>query len=127
MHLSKQEESLFVFFQGHLEYETDTLMREYRRDVGRYVKGEASTHPLLPCGYFDSNHEQALSALRDKADSCRTQELLASVTATLENAKVENEWRHSATRIYKNWLQLICKRKNEHQSDRHSVALSMSR
>ncbi len=29
----KQENSLFVFFQGHPEYEPDTLMREYRRDV----------------------------------------------------------------------------------------------
>ncbi|HXU25509.1 MAG TPA: homoserine O-succinyltransferase, partial [Tepidiformaceae bacterium] len=30
----KQEEGLFVFFQGHPEYESETLLGEYRRDVG---------------------------------------------------------------------------------------------
>jgi homoserine O-succinyltransferase/O-acetyltransferase len=123
----KQEESLFVFFQGHLEYEADTLMREYRRDVGRYVKGETNTHPLLPRGYFDHNHELALTVLRDKAASCRTPELLANVTAALESARIENPWQHSATRIYRNWLQAICARKNEHKSKHHSAVLSMSR
>ena len=42
----KQQKSLFVFFQGHPEYESDTLLREYRRDVGRYIKGETATYPF---------------------------------------------------------------------------------
>ena len=34
-------DSLDVFFQGHPEYEPDTLLREYRRDVGRFlVRGD---------------------------------------------------------------------------------------
>jgi len=123
----KQEKSLFVFFQGHLEYESDTLMREYRRDVGRYVKGETNTHPLLPRGYFDHDHEQVLRVLRDKADVCRSPELLAGVTAALESAKIDNAWQDSATRIYRNWLECICARKNEQKSKPHSAVLSMSR
>lgn len=35
----KQYKSLFVFFQGHPEYESDTLLLEYRRDVARYLRG----------------------------------------------------------------------------------------
>jgi homoserine O-succinyltransferase len=38
----KQQKGLLVFFQGHPEYESDTLLREYRRDVGRYIKAR---HP----------------------------------------------------------------------------------
>jgi homoserine O-succinyltransferase len=36
----KQQKRLFVFFQGHPEYESDTLLREYQRDVGRYINGQ---------------------------------------------------------------------------------------
>ena len=53
----KQDAGLFVFFQGHPEYEPETLMGEYRRDVGRYLKGEAETYPLLPLDYFDEETE----------------------------------------------------------------------
>jgi homoserine O-succinyltransferase/O-acetyltransferase len=123
----KQEESLFVFFQGHLEYESDTLMREYRRDVGRYVKGETNTHPLLPSGYIAHNHEQALAVLREKAVSCRTTELLASVTTALKDVRIENAWRHSAVRIYRNWLRCISAQKNEDKGKHRSAVLSMSR
>jgi homoserine O-succinyltransferase/O-acetyltransferase len=103
----KQEESLFVFFQGHLEYEADTLTREYRRDVGRYVKGETKTYPLLPSGYFDCKTEAALMALRDQAASLRDLELLTRVAAAIEETKPENTWRNSASLIYGNWLQAV--------------------
>ena len=63
----KEENSLFVFFQGHPEYDSDTLLREYRRDVGRYLNHEATTYPSIPRGYFDSSTEGVLTALRDKA------------------------------------------------------------
>jgi homoserine O-succinyltransferase/O-acetyltransferase len=44
----KQQKKLFVFFQGHPEYESDTLLREYRRDIGRYFKGETDMRPSIP-------------------------------------------------------------------------------
>jgi homoserine O-succinyltransferase/O-acetyltransferase len=113
----KEENSLFVFFQGHPEYESDTLLREYRRDVGRYLRCEVNTYPLIPRGYFDLSTERSLTALREKAMSCRNEESLASVTATLEEKKIENTWHSTATRIYRNWLEYICAQKNESQGD----------
>jgi len=41
-------------------------MKEYRRDVGRYIHGETSIYPLLPRGYFDGLAEEALTALHEK-------------------------------------------------------------
>ena len=73
----KKENSLFVFFQGHPEYDSDTLLREYRRDVGRYLNHEATTYPSIPAGYFDRGTEVTLAALRDMAMSCRSGELFA--------------------------------------------------
>ena len=113
----KQENSLFVFFQGHPEYESDTLLREYRRDVGRYLRGEMNKYPLVPRGYFDLSTEGALIALREKAMFCRSEELLANVTAILEEKKIENTWHSTAASIYRNWLEYICAQKNESQRD----------
>jgi homoserine O-succinyltransferase len=109
----KQEKSLFVFFQGHLEYESGTLMREYRRDVQRFVKGETDAYPPLPRGYFDSETEVTLTAVREKAISCRNTESLNNILAATEGANIRNTWQSSASRIYRNWLEWICVRKNE--------------
>jgi homoserine O-succinyltransferase len=115
----KQEKSLLVFFQGHLEYESDTLLREYRRDVQRCIKGEIDTYPLLPRGYFDGKTESTLTALREEDVAMRNAGLLNTIAAVTENATIRNTWQSSASRIYRNWLDLICARKRE--SDVHDA------
>jgi homoserine O-succinyltransferase len=115
----KQEGSLFVFFQGHPEYESDTLLREYRRDVGRYLRQEADTYPFLPRGYFDDLTESALSALREEGVACRSEELFAGVESVLETAKIENTWSHTAARTYRNWLEYIRARKSASPGELH--------
>ncbi len=42
--------ALQVFLQGHPEYDADTLAREYRRDVGRFLAGERADAPAPPAG-----------------------------------------------------------------------------
>lgn len=46
----KRDKSLFVFFQGHPEYDPDSLLLEYRREIGRYLRGEANEYPSIPRG-----------------------------------------------------------------------------
>jgi homoserine O-succinyltransferase len=107
----KQHKSLFVFSQGHPEYESDTLLLEYRRDVGRYLRGETNTYPSMPRGYFDHDTVKALTALGEEALSRPREELLAEVSAALENTRIENTWQATATCIYRNWLEYICAQK----------------
>jgi homoserine O-succinyltransferase len=107
----KQQKKLFVFFQGHPEYESDTLLREYRRDVGRYIKGEAARYPLLPQSYFDEATVAELTALQEKATSQRSEELLPELSSILGSKKIENTWQSSAAGIYRNWLAHICAQK----------------
>ena len=123
----KQVNSLFVFFQGHPEYEADTLLREYRRDVGRYLKGESESYPMIPSGYFDQPTTDALSALRERAIAHRSEELLTGVAAVLEKPEIENTWRLTAALIYRNWLEYILARKHSTQVDhgvRYAIAAS---
>jgi homoserine O-succinyltransferase/O-acetyltransferase len=113
----KQVNSLFVFFQGHPEYGAYTLLREYRRDVSRYLRGESDGYPSTPSGYFDQPTADALSVLREKAVSNRNKELLASIAAVLDKTAVENTWRMTAALIYRNWLEYIRARKQSTQLD----------
>ena len=48
----KERGSLLLFFQGHPEYEGTTLLKEYRRDVGRYLNAQQPHYPTLPVGYL---------------------------------------------------------------------------
>jgi homoserine O-succinyltransferase len=113
----KQDNSLFVFFQGHPEYESDTLLREYRRDAGRFLRHDADTYPSIPRGYFDPGTEATLTALRARALSSRSKDLLASVSTALDKSKIENTWRSTATQIYRNWLLYLCAQKTSGPRD----------
>jgi homoserine O-succinyltransferase/O-acetyltransferase len=107
----KECKSLFVFFQGHPEYEPNALQLEYRRDVGRYLRGETDAYPLMPRNYFDRETEMALMAVESGARQQAREELLADVSGILEKVSIENTWRATATCIYRNWLQHIAMQK----------------
>jgi homoserine O-succinyltransferase len=107
----KHENSLLVFFQGHPEYESNTLQLEYRRDVGRYLKGETGNYPSLPHNYFDGTTVIALTALRDEALRQPREELLKEVSKVLGDARIENTWKATAACIYGNWLNYISAQK----------------
>jgi homoserine O-succinyltransferase/O-acetyltransferase len=107
----KQFKSLFVFFQGHPEYEPNTLLLEYRRDVGRYLRGETEKYPLMPRGYFSEETQMALTALQRESALRAREELLAEVTGVLEQVGIQKSWGETAKSIYRNWLQYICAQK----------------
>jgi len=109
---AKERKSLFVFFQGHPEYEADTLLLEYRRDVGRFLKRETDTYPSMPQGYFGEDTVDALTAVRERALSDRRQELLADFPTALVAGKVKNTWHSTAVSVYNNWLLYLCTQKD---------------
>ena len=47
----KEAAGLLVFLQGHPEYDADTLAREYRRDMQRFLSGTTSMPPAAPSNY----------------------------------------------------------------------------
>ena len=109
----KQRKSLFVFFQGHPEYDAVALMLEYRRDIGRYLRGERDTYPPMPQGYFDADLVDALNALRERALADRREALLAEFPTALAADRVTNNWRSTAESLYRNWLLYICGEKRQ--------------
>lgn len=118
----KQRQSLFIFFQGHLEYEANTLLLEYRRDIGRYLRGERDTYPLMPQDYFDTETTAALAAFEERAIRDRRVELLADFPSALAERNLAQPWRTAAVRIYRNWLAYLCAQQRVERQARKDLA-----
>jgi homoserine O-succinyltransferase len=99
--------SLFVHFQGHPEYKSLTLLKEFRRDVRRYLNKERETYPTQPAGYFDASVAPALEAFRTKAMRERDGELMSEFPEAALSASLEHSWKPSASGIYRNWLKYL--------------------
>jgi homoserine O-succinyltransferase/O-acetyltransferase len=104
---TRQRRSLFLCFQGHPEYEDVTLLREYRRDVGRFLRGEQAAYPLQPRNYFAPAAAVLLEEFRERALRDRRPELLTDFPAAAAARDLGNPWRGAATRIYGNWLAFV--------------------
>jgi homoserine O-succinyltransferase len=110
----RQEQSLFVFFQGHPEYGAASLLNEFRRDVGRFLKGERERYPGMPQHYFDAATEAALAAFRDRAEAAPREALLAEFPVAAEAAShgaSSADWQPFAVAIYRNWLSALSTQK----------------
>ena len=99
-----QRRAVFVFYQGHPEYDAGALFREYRRDVGRYLAGTMERYPEMPRGYFDDQTARAFAAFRDLAERERTRELLEAFPGRDAGAIPPQLWLDAAVRLYSNWL-----------------------
>jgi homoserine O-succinyltransferase len=112
---ARQDKSFHLFLQGHPEYGAKTLLREYRRDIGRYLRRERDDYPLLPLGYVDGAAASVASAFRERALIDRREHLIASFPfGTLEaglEAMGETPWRACAVGIYEKWLEYLSGRK----------------
>ncbi|HYM43801.1 MAG TPA: homoserine O-succinyltransferase [Steroidobacteraceae bacterium] len=103
----RHERSLMLFFQGHPEYEDTTLLKEYRRDVGRYLAGQQPHYPTMPHGYLPAEAVTALESFRERALARRAPELLGGFPFAAVAAVLANTWRPSSVAIYRNWLDFI--------------------
>ena len=103
--------SLFVYVQGHPEYETETLLKEYRRDVKRFLRHERETYPLLPHGYLNAEATKRMCDFREQALSNPQEDVLAAFPDSFVTETLQNGWHSSGARVYCNWLQYVAARK----------------
>jgi homoserine O-succinyltransferase/O-acetyltransferase len=72
----KERRNRMLFFQGHPEYDTQTLGREYVRDVRRYLTGEREAYPNVPRFYFNATEKELLDRFRARALDARNATLM---------------------------------------------------
>ena len=111
--VKKKKQSLFLHFQGHPEYVAQTLLKEYRRDIRRFLRRERETYPSMPRDYFDAAGANLLTDFRDSVLSNRREELMESFPEAALVGSLHKTWHSSATAIYGNWLQYVLIKKAE--------------
>jgi len=110
---AKQDGSFFLFFQGHPEYDADTLLREYRRDVARFLDGERADYPATPIDYLTEEATALAEAFRTRACAERHGDLIARFPRDALEAGLQSPWRPAALGIYQKWVAYLCARKAE--------------
>lgn len=114
---------LFVFVQGHPEYSTSSLLREYKRDLQRYLRGERSTRPPIPLHYLDDHSEQLLNEFATEASRRpAAEDVMAGFPFDEVRQRVVNTWRPQGERLYANWIGEILRRKRVARNGQETAA-----
>ncbi|UCF37826.1 MAG: homoserine O-succinyltransferase [Acidobacteriota bacterium] len=97
-----------IFMQGHPEYDFNSLLKEYKREVLRFIEGEIDVYPPHPENYFPEEaaviadeYQRIVQASR-KAGTA----IPPFPEATLERY-VDNTWGDTGKAIFNNWLGLV--------------------
>lgn len=96
--------SLLVCFQGHPEYDDVSLLKEYRRDVGRFLRGEQAAWPTLPRGYLGERGLEALARYRREVEPARDPARFTDFPMSAIAEELRATWRAPAVSLYRNWL-----------------------
>lgn len=98
----------FIYLQGHPEYDRISLLKEYKREIARYLGGERVDYPAFPDNYFPAPARQRLLRHREV------------VVREFENARpppefpeeeivgyTDNTWADTGKAIFNNWMGLV--------------------
>ncbi len=97
-----------VFFQGHPEYDTISLLKEYKREVMRYWAGERDDYPPLPENYFNAEALRIVAEYRMAVESARRRGIEPpEFPEALLAPMLDNTWRDTAKAVFNNWLGLV--------------------
>lgn len=94
VHLAVSPDGLrVVYSQGHPEYDLNSLLKEYKRELLRFRRGELAAPPPFPENYLDPE-ARALCAGEDFPER--------EITALLDNT-----WGDTGKAVFNNWLGLV--------------------
>ncbi len=112
---------LFVLSQGHPEYSSATLLREYRRDVRRYLGRQSTTYPRIPVGYLALEAVELLQEFKREATAgAPTLALMERFPFEAVSAGIATDWHRPMERLAGNWLDEVQHRKQLRVSARAS-------
>lgn len=106
VHLTTSADGLrVVMFQGHPEYDTVSLLKEYKREVVRFVRGERTDYPPFPRHYLGVRQRALFSEYQ-----LRVERALARGAALAEFPEgtvlgdLQNTWHDTAEAVIGNWM-----------------------
>jgi homoserine O-succinyltransferase/O-acetyltransferase len=109
MHMAVSADQFsIVYFQGHPEYDWNSLLKEYKREVNRYIQGERQDYPPHPERYFFGDVADIVDAYEQvvrKAQQQRTP--IPPFPEEQIEPHLDNTWGDTGKAIFNNWLGLV--------------------
>lgn len=97
-----------VYFQGHPEYQAVSLLKEYKREVFRFINGELDAPPPYPEHYFpDEAIEIAAGFMAQCQAAMKNDEEIPEFPENELERHVHNTWTDTGKAIVNNWLGLV--------------------
>ena len=97
-----------VFFQGHPEYDTVSLLKEYKRDVNLYIAGEMDDYSPMPEHYFSDFNAAVFREYQARVDqSLAANQQTPEFPEELVIPQLRNTWQDTARVVVGNWIGLI--------------------
>lgn len=105
---------LIMLVQGHPEYGPDSLLREYRRDVRRYLRGERDSFPPLPEEYLAGSARALVERFAAATQAGpRDERAISGFPFDEVVRQLDGPWSTSAHTLYANWLEEVRRRASE--------------
>ncbi|MBI1422463.1 MAG: homoserine O-succinyltransferase [Gammaproteobacteria bacterium] len=106
VHLAVSEDQLrLVFLQGHPEYDSISLLKEYKREVLRFINGESEEYPPFPENYFTLQKQAILDEYRHAVlKAKRENATVPDFPEALISRELDNTWHDTAEAIINNWI-----------------------
>ena len=109
VHLAVSRDGLrVVYFQGHPEYDTISLIKEYKREVNLYIAGQRPDYPPFPENYFSLRSQAIFNEYRERMEAARARgDALPEFPEDLVLPTLDNTWHDTAEAVIGNWIGLV--------------------
>ena len=109
VHLATSADGIrFVFFQGHPEYDTISLLKEYKREMLRYARGEIAAPPPFPASYLREREQALLREYGRELGRARAAGASApDFPEALVVPRLDNTWHDTGEAVVGNWMGLV--------------------
>jgi homoserine O-succinyltransferase len=109
VHLATSHDGLrFVFFQGHPEYDTVSLLKEYKREVWLWTAGERKDYPPMPDNYFSLQQKALFDEYAWRLKRARKAgDAKPEFPEKLVAGNIDNIWHDTAEAVVANWIGLV--------------------
>ncbi len=97
-----------VYFQGHPEYFTNSLLKEYKREVTRFINGERQEYPPHPQHYFGTKEATVADNYQQSSIISQKQgNPLPLFPEKQLEMHLDNTWGDTGKALFNNWLGLV--------------------
>lgn len=109
VHMAVSEDKFkFVFFQGHPEYDSISLLKEYKREVMLFANKEREDYPPFPQHYFRPLETAILDEYRTYLEKAmRVGSPIPEFPEHLILQSLHNTWHDTGVAVVGNWLGMV--------------------